>query len=183
MKIRHDFAGGEFYELYLATAKPLCFRRYDSFDSASIPATASNFSTIFSTGTLVYPAWHITWEASDVPTLSPAPPEVTDSRILYDWRPGDPRTRAPLSTTSSVSSTSSSGLDSNLYTGLFAGIPVGLVVLTLCLLAYRIVTKPEKVESNPRNPPISATEANDDISLVEQNRTGKSNLPPPPYQP
>ncbi|KFY68177.1 hypothetical protein V496_01244, partial [Pseudogymnoascus sp. VKM F-4515 (FW-2607)] len=44
---------------------------------------------LFTQGTQVHNAWHISWAASDTSTLSPALPELTSSKFVPTWVPGE----------------------------------------------------------------------------------------------
>lgn len=58
----------------------VCVTEYDTFRPTSLTALLTDTSgeatatSLFTTGRAVHPAWHIAWEPSDVPMLSPKPP-------------------------------------------------------------------------------------------------------------
>ena len=63
---------------------PVCLRIYDTLNAIATTVSVwampidSPTRGAFPTGTRLHPAYHIILETSDVPTLSPAPPNVPD---------------------------------------------------------------------------------------------------------
>lgn len=44
---------------------------------------------LFTEGIQAHQAWHISWEASDTSTLTPSLPELTSSKLIPTWKPGE----------------------------------------------------------------------------------------------
>jgi hypothetical protein len=127
MTVDHYNEGG-----FSTAISPVCFTTYDSFGPTSVTGrvVGTNNTAVFYTGTALYPAWHITWEASDISTLSPQPPTLTSSMRVPVWTPG--MTLAPGDYDDNGRgkgpSTSGRGLDGSLFWFLIVGLPVILVV-------------------------------------------------------
>lgn len=73
---------------------PVCYTEYDLYRLANVTGTllmgtySNVFTTAFTTGMAIYPAWHISWEASDVSTLDPKPPMLTNDMRIPIWTGG-----------------------------------------------------------------------------------------------
>lgn len=57
--------------------------------SSEATVTGMALNTIFPNGVAVHNAYQIYWEASDVPNLSPTPPNISCDGILSTWVPGE----------------------------------------------------------------------------------------------
>ncbi|KAL3440396.1 hypothetical protein BJX65DRAFT_314816 [Aspergillus insuetus] len=106
-------------------------------NATSSPGSTSTASTItptnpFPHGLRVHNAWHITWEASDVPSLSPSPPDLGSctTLALATWVPGTPVDAESLACgTTNDGASHSSNSDTALFRFLVIGIPVIAVVV------------------------------------------------------
>ncbi len=53
-------------------------------------ADGSGPTAVMTKGLQVHEAWHITWQQSDLATLSPAPPDLANYTLIPTWVPGSP---------------------------------------------------------------------------------------------
>ncbi|KAL3462097.1 hypothetical protein BJX64DRAFT_288638 [Aspergillus heterothallicus] len=120
------------------TAANACFQPINTtpLPSEVAPATSpSSPANPFPNGLRVHKAWHITWEASDAPTLSPSPPDLGSCTTiaLATWVPGVSVDSSLLACRSENDGTShGSSSDTALFRFLVIGIPVIGVVLIVC---------------------------------------------------
>lgn len=77
------------------------------------------------------PAWHITWQSTDLPTMSPKPPAIEGERIIK-WVPGsDPERELPRPSSGSSGSSEGQGPMTALAIGMIITLPV-LLFLGMC---------------------------------------------------
>ncbi|OBT69976.1 hypothetical protein VE03_00380 [Pseudogymnoascus sp. 23342-1-I1] len=75
----------------IPTMTPPCYRRVDAGE-VSIMGTLSHgtgSTLLFTEGIQAHQAWHISWDASDTSTLTPSLPELTSSKLIPTWVPGE----------------------------------------------------------------------------------------------
>ncbi|KAL2842584.1 hypothetical protein BJX68DRAFT_270523 [Aspergillus pseudodeflectus] len=124
------------------TAANACFQPITTDTTSTSPASTASTTTNsderatirttntanpFPDGLRVHEAWHITWEASDVSTLSPSPPDLGSCTTvaLPSWVPGEPVDSDSLACRSTNNGAShSSDSDTALFRFLVIGIPV-----------------------------------------------------------
>jgi len=100
-----------------------------SCDQAFISTTSHSGERFVSTITLSearLPAWHISWQATDMPSLSPQPPALDGERIVQ-WTPGsEPQTERRDNW--------GGGISSSLFLFLVMGIPLLIVAAVAACL-------------------------------------------------
>ncbi|KAL1955659.1 hypothetical protein VTO42DRAFT_8204 [Malbranchea cinnamomea] len=74
----------------ISTLVPLCYRQIAADDSTTLTVTPAGESSgvPFTQGIQVHQAWHISWAESDTSTLTPSLPELTSSKLVPTWTPG-----------------------------------------------------------------------------------------------
>lgn len=103
-----------------------------SCEQAFLRTTSSSGANLVSTTTLSVarlPAWHISWQPTDIPTLSPQPPAIEGHERIMRWEPGsDPQRERKDGW--------GGGLSPSLFYFLVAGIPIIVVAaLIACVTA------------------------------------------------
>lgn len=105
-----------------------------SCEQAFLTTTSSSGSSFVSTTTLSVaslPAWHISWQPSDIPTLSPQPPAIDGDRIIK-WVPGSEPQRVPQDGWGR-------GMSRGLFFFLVVGIPLIIVAaIVACFVGCRV---------------------------------------------
>lgn len=93
--IRQHWSGDHYETAGFGAMSPVCYKSYYSYDPADVTGTllmgthSQVFTTVFTTGLAIYPAWHISWEASDVSNLNPKLPTLTNNMRIPTWLGGD----------------------------------------------------------------------------------------------
>lgn len=104
---------------------PSCWRQF-------VSTTSTNGIPSISTATLSIagvPAWHISWQTTDVATLSPQPPTLEAGEIIPSWVPGSALDR-PIRDNWGV------GMSPSLFWFLVVGIPLIVVALIAGCCTY-----------------------------------------------
>ncbi|KAF9893498.1 hypothetical protein FE257_010810 [Aspergillus nanangensis] len=80
------------YALPTSALSPACGRPFSAGETTITAPLASRTDAdatgIFTEGTIVHRAWHVTWEESDTATMSPSLPPLTSAKYLGVWEPG-----------------------------------------------------------------------------------------------
>ncbi|KAK3318789.1 hypothetical protein B0H66DRAFT_249757 [Apodospora peruviana] len=116
-------------------------------EQAFISTTSSSGDMIPSVWTLSVakvPAWHISWQPTDIPTLSPQPPEI-EGYSITQWVPGSDPQREHQDNWGG-------GINRSLFLFLVAGIPVILVVAMGACLTGCCVRRRQRNEGKAGNP-------------------------------
>lgn len=101
-----------------------------SCEQAFISTTSSSGQNFVSTTTLskaMVPAWHISWQTTDMPTLSPRPPALDDGETITRWVPGSDPEREPRDSWGG-------GISRSLFFFLVVGIPLIVVAAVVACL-------------------------------------------------
>lgn len=67
---------------------PSCLKPFISAGTGISGSGRWMLRTTSTIGVVVVPAWHISWQTTDVLTLSPQPPTLDGTGIITSWRPG-----------------------------------------------------------------------------------------------
>jgi hypothetical protein len=75
----------------IATMSPPCYRQVDNGVTTIIGTLShgAGSTRLFTGGIQMHQAWHVSWAASDTSTLSPSLPELTSSKFIPTWVPGE----------------------------------------------------------------------------------------------
>lgn len=101
-----------------------------SCEQAFISTSSSSGQVLVSTSTLskaMVPAWHISWQTTDMPTLSPRPPALDDGETITRWVPGSDPEREPRDNWGG-------GISHSLFYFLVVGIPLIVVAAVVACL-------------------------------------------------
>ena len=65
-------------------------RAADQLTLTLAAADGSGATAVMTKGLQVHEAWHITWQQTDLATLSPVPPDLANYTLIPTWVPGSP---------------------------------------------------------------------------------------------
>ncbi|KAK4109021.1 hypothetical protein N656DRAFT_783691 [Canariomyces notabilis] len=112
------------YENYPDDSSPSCEQAF----LQSTSSTGDMFPSTWALSVAKVPAWHISWQPTDLPTLSPQPPAIEGDRITR-WVPGSDPEREPRD-----NAWGGRSFNPGLFYFLVAGIPIIIVVAIVACL-------------------------------------------------
>jgi hypothetical protein len=113
------------YEGYPDDSSPSCELAF----LQSTSPTGDMFPSTWTLSVAKVPAWHISWQPTDIPTLSPQPPAIEGDRITK-WIPGSDPERERQD------NWGGGNMNTGLFYFLVAGIPIIIVAaIVACLTA------------------------------------------------
>lgn len=161
------------------TWSPVCWADYGPNNPTTVTGNLLNTDRVgyFSTGTAIHPAWHISWEASDVSTLDPRLPTLTGNMRIPRWTPGmtvTPGQYDNFGTGRGPSGPSSGSIGPGVILLLTFGIFALVIIMAGCAACYffRRERKGRKAKQREDTLRVQTFRANDGNDVMLNERTG-----------